>query len=428
MERVAFIEPLDGEGKFYELFKKEYNGRFLVTRVSSLRELEELDRVAPISVIVLNWNEVAYPHFLFENIHQDLRFSLCPKFVFYNSIDQPDIDYFKEYSFGYHIPTGLNLQKSVNEIGHKLADEVEGKQKSSLIQLHTRRFFNNLYNGTFDLAFSVLETELKSHCDEAERIYLQGLVLKIQKNFKDSVRFLAHGMNISRKRNNLEPKYLHLLGNVFFKAKEYDQAKNFLEAAQKVSPRNLRRKFLLGQLALEMNNREEALLQFQEIHDVCPIYPGIHARIVELKYEQAKNILHVESLADYIKNISDRKLVGLYKKLQKVNRPELERRLLDLMIKEFSKYAEIAINRSDFYGAIKYYNHIKKIVDQSDKNRHRILLFCFARVYCKSGDYTMAERFVHRLAEATSQDDSRVVKLRLQIARGRERRKSRAAS
>jgi tetratricopeptide (TPR) repeat protein len=427
-KRIAFIVPDTEKNKVYELFKEEFKGTYLTSSALSFEELEQLNAEAPIDAIIIDWENLDCPNYYFERISQDPRFSICPIITYFKNLEERDLNFFKEYSFKYLVNIGLNLQKAVLDMGEILKEEQNSKKNSIRQIKHIREFFHALHNSDFTKADQILETHIKSYSSDQEIVYYCGLTLKTQKNFKESVKFLAHGMNISRKKRDLDCRFLHLLGNVFFKVKDYEQAYSFLDAAERVSSLNLRRKFILGQLCYENKDHDEALTKFLEIHDQCPEYPGIHGRIVELKYPNCENIDEVDKLGVYIGRISERKLIKVYKNLKSVNKPVLERRLLDLIIREFSKYAEKSISRADFYGAVKYYNHIKKIIEPSDLKRNRILLFCFARLYVKAGDYSMAERYLKELEEITAEDDKNVRKLKMQIVKGRDRRKKRSAS
>ncbi len=428
IKHIVFIAPESDENGCFALFHEEYRLKYSVRHAQSLEELYDLYKQRPIDAIVMDWEGSKYPNYYFERIKQDPMFSACPLVVFYKKVDQPTLDFFKEYSFANNVNIGSNLQKAVHDIGDIFAADEDESKKSHQRRKSIRMFFHNLHKADFNKAQEILDRQLRPNSDDLEIVYFCGLILKTRKDFKESVRFLAHGMNISRKKRDLDVRFLHLLGNVFFKVKDYAQAYSFLDAAERVSNLNYRRKFLLGQLCYENDNPREALLKFLEIYDVCPNYPGIHGRIVELKYAECKDLSDVNKLAEFVGHVTERKLIKIYKKLKNTNSPENERRLLDLVIREFSKYAERSIAKADFYGAVKYYNHIKKIVEPKDKSRNKVLLYCYARLYVKAGDYSMAERYLKNLRKLVPEDDDKVRVLAKKIIRGRDKKRVRSVS
>jgi Tfp pilus assembly protein PilF len=197
-----------------------------------------------------------------------------------------------------------------------------------------------------------------------ERVYLKGLLLKAAKRFEEAHKILGEGLTKTRQGNRLEPRFLHLIGTVAFKRLDHQNARAFLEAAQKVSPLNLRRRLMLAQLYAETGEPAKALAQFRAILSRVPYYPGSHARAVELLYSEAKQREDLVVLKQWLGFVPAGKLSALARKLDTNAAADLREFFASAVASTIMAHAQKATDADDHYAALNLYEKAEPLAKQ----------------------------------------------------------------
>lgn len=396
MGRVIFFEPLTPAGQSSptcQAFVTQFPAHASHTDVfPSIEAIVAGVQRAPADAVILLWELSQWPHWDLEEFWQHPVLSAIPLIIVQEKMDAEDRAFVAEYGHEQPLAMSSNLTALAKQIHEHISKEHNERLPETRMRIKARRFFHKLHNEQFDEAEQYLEGHGDSFCTALEKDFYLALVKKTKKEFEAAVQYLTNGLKQVKGQANLAAKFLHLVGNIALKRQNYDQALRFLEAANKVSPKNLRRRFLLAQCYLEMGRQEQALKEYNFIHQLCPNYPGIHVRMAELRFQLARSIDEIEAISSLLFAIQDRELVSLYKRLPKTETNAAEhRKILDLLVREFSLRANKFIEGDDFYAALKPYKHIEKIIDGKDSDRQQALSYCYARVYYRASDFDLAD-------------------------------------
>ncbi len=323
------------------------------SRLSSMEDLAEVTIVDK-TAFVLNWSESASPEYVVETILQNPLYCRAPLVVVCSKVSTEELDFLKEYSIPYVVRLQTTVADATMAILRNLTRDVQGGPRE------LRSFYADLHGRELTSAARRLAA-LAPNMVVAERLFLQGQLLKAAKRFDDAKKMLGQGLITTQKDRVLEPRFLHLLGNVAFKCLDFAQAKAFLEAAQKVTSTNLRRQFILGQLYFELGEPTLALKRYQTIFARMPKYAGIHGRLAELTYGQAQSPDALARLPEILREIPEQKLVGLYKKLTANSHGPTRRAYVAQLTAELLHHAEVAVERDDFYSALSLFQKAEKL-------------------------------------------------------------------
>jgi tetratricopeptide (TPR) repeat protein len=422
MGRIVFFEP-DAGGQpstvcaAYQAAFPAFEG--LVDSASFPDQIREIAQKAPVEAVVFNWAQSQWPYLHLEEYWQDPILSSIPIVMLCESIKPADRAFLAEYGCDNVVVHAGEAEVSVKLLREALIRETNEKLPAARVKSKARRFFHMLHAGNFTAAEQYLDGHADSFCTAAERDFYRALVYKTQKEFERAVEHLAKGLKGSKGQETLAAKFLHLIGNIALKRRNYEQAVQFLDAANKVSPLNLRRRFLLGQCYIEMNEVDKALIEYFHIYKVCPVYPGIHVRMAELMYGRADSPEATQKIAPLLPYIPDRELVNLYRRMLDTKPSTYIRQFLDLVVREFSLRANRCIDDGDFYAALKPYKHIERIIDDADEERHMLLAYCYARVYFRASDFDAASEHLTRAMALAKSPIKKHLDLKELIDKGR---------
>jgi tetratricopeptide (TPR) repeat protein len=399
MGRIVFFEP-DAGGQpstacaAYQAAFPAFEG--LIDSASVANQIREIAKSSSVEAVVFNWDQSQWPYLHLEEYWQDPALSAIPIVILCESIKPADRAFLAEYGCDSVVVHDGDSKEGAKLLREALIRENNEKLPASRVKSKARRFFHMLHAGNFTEAEQYLDGHADSFCTAAEREFYLALVYKTQKEFERAVEHLSKGIKGSKGQETLAAKFLHLIGNIALKRRSYEQAVKFLDAANKVSPLNLRRRFLLGQCYLEMNELGKALVEYFHIYKICPVYPGIHVRMAEMIYGRADSPEAMQKIGPLLPYIPDRELVNLYRRMLDTNQTTYIRQFLDLVIREFSLRANRCIDDGDFYAALKPYKHIERIIDASDEDRQMLLSYCYARVYFRASDFDAASEHLTR--------------------------------
>jgi tetratricopeptide (TPR) repeat protein len=388
MAQVAFLEfESPSASKVFEAFQLAAQKRgWAITWAASLEELVAIAKDEQL-FIILNWNGCNQPHFVVEAVCQHPRLSAASIVVTYKWTDQADLDLLKEYGIDRLVAVGVNLDREADHVLMTLRNEARALKSEEIAPLHvwTRRFFEHLHNGRFGEAEAILAGTIAPATAKAETVYLRGILLKYQKEFADSMKFLSSGLSLTRNGKNLEPKFLHLIGNVSFKRKDYENAIKFLEAAHRLSPRHPRREFLLAQAYFETNAFDDAWRHYQALYVLRPSYPGIHARMVELLVQRPD--ADFEQIPALLAHVSEQRLAGLAKRAKKLVVAQNREKLAIKLGLEYMRHAQVATARDDLFGALAHYVQAGKLLAKDDAVHRRALLEQYGELCVRLEDW-----------------------------------------
>lgn len=373
------------------------------TRVASCRVALNVEILAQHAAaqapdaIVLIWNACTHGAFALETILQHRELSRFPLVIAYERAAQTDLDFFKECQQAWIVPYAQNHQQATERLLHVVQVDRAQSRPDAVLAKCVRTFFHHLHNERLDDAEAFIDTDMFPLFSEADIVYFKGLVLKYRKKFTQAITHLAHGLRLTQKNRTLEPRFLHLIGNVYFKATEFENAAKFLEAAHKVSPKNLRRRFLLGLLYHETGAVDRALAAYRTVYGECPDYPGIHPRLAELLVAKATRADDLVTLPALLSYVDARKLQPLFRRLTQPADAAV-RAVVSAAFKDaFLKHAQTLVANDDLYGAINLYALASKVLVETDQESKVELLFLCAEAHLQAGDVEPAERFSEKL-------------------------------
>jgi tetratricopeptide (TPR) repeat protein len=378
-QRILFLElDLPEPSRTFEAIAAiAQNEGWRCARVMTFEDLAAAVREGA-AAIVLTWQKCSNPYFAVEAIMQDPTLCALPLAILFERAGQETLDYFKEYSLTYLVPvTGNHQVDGAKLLAYLSAEQRQIKAGNPPPQYWLRRYYTHLHGERFEEVEKIMQDRLAALMPEHERVFLKGLLLKAQKQFDESMRFLAKGLQLTRQKNNFEPKILHLIGNVAFKCLDLPQARRFLEAAARLSPHNLRRQFLLAQVYFEAGEPETALAAYQRLFAAWPAYPGIHRRMIGLLVERAKAAPDLAVVAELLAFVEERKLDGLYKKLKEQAPPVVATELARIVVGEYRRHGDAAAKVDDHFGALKFYASGIRILPPGERDdRVELLLRC----------------------------------------------------
>ena len=397
-DQVLFLEIGTAQpSAFYEAFFAVAGSRRCgrITSLEDLGELELGDKTA--AAFVIAWSNCQFPSYVVELIKQHPSFSRHPM-VIATPPDVPEIEAFcQEYSLDYRIPENAVPALAAAELNTLLEEDTAGETPRALRAFRLRNFYHKLHSGDLSGAESMVES-WDASSDKSEPVFLRGLVLKTRKDFEAAFKVLGKVLVSAQDKARMDAKFLHLLGDVSFKRNQSAQARTFLEAAHKRSPRNLRRLFLLGQLYLEMREPTLAIGAYRSIYEAAPSYSGIHVRLAELLYARATAPAQVDVLIKLFPHIAETKLIGLYKKAN-LNVDALVRsRFLVLLAQELMRHGEVFAARDDFYGALNLVTRAGVMLPPDAGDAIRLEVECrSAELHIAAGDLEKAEEVLTKL-------------------------------
>lgn len=397
-ERLLVLELESPEpSKVFDTLALQVDRVESLHRVKSLEGLDEAKTRHRPTGIVLNWTASRVPELAVEVLLQSPGLCEIPLVVSAREMPAEGLGLLREYAVGAVVPQTLNPQSDCLRLLERFKVLRSGSTPEGAAALFLRSFFSSIHAEDYLVAEQMLQMQEAQRLGREIQVFLAGMILKKQKKFDDALKFLSEGLAITRHGKNLEPRFLHLIGNVAFKRRDYASARNFLEAAQRVSPLNLRRRFILAQLHFETQAWEEALKAYKAVLAACPAYPGPHARIIEIEFPAAKTLAEVDRLAPLLAHIPALRLASLARSL-KSDVPALKARLSLLIIKELYRHADAAVARDDFYAALNLYSHVRRMVPEDETEaRIEFLLRC-GEVLVMSVDLSAAKKTLATLA------------------------------
>jgi tetratricopeptide (TPR) repeat protein len=439
MGRVIFFEPEARErpsavcSAFLARFPEQASH---VDRFHTIEDITAAALQTPIDAVVFNWTASKWPYLHLEEYWQHPTLATIPLVIVHDGLDTVNQAFIAEYGHESAIKSDSDLAKTAKQVHEAIAREHNMRLPSTRARIKARKFFQTLHAGNFDEAERYLDGHEDSFCTPAEKDFYRALVCKTKKDFDRAVVHLTQGLKAMKEQRILDEakgqqtlaaKFLHLIGNIALKRRNFDQAMKFLSAASKISPRNLRRHFLLGQCSLEMGDKARALSHYAFIYNLCPVYPNIHVRMAELIYFKGEISGSIGAIEKLLPWISDRDLVGLYRRLPTTGDAKILRRILDMIIREFSVRANRLIDSDDFYAALKPYKYIEKIIEPSDNERQQSLSYCIARVYYRAGDLDEAAEHLQRSMSFSTDPSTKQLALKELIDKGLARKPSKSA-
>lgn len=393
-----------------------------VRRVQTVDELRGLAvRAGPTAAMLVNWTDSAERGYLLEALLQDPRLSLLPVVVFARSSTAAEFELLKEYGLTRSL-VGLtdNLALDCERVAAALLVEQDPKTEASRL----RRFFHLVHSGQLDAAGRHLQAELAPSVPPIELTYLRGLLQKSLKAFDEAMTSLAKGLNLTRDATGaLAPRFLHLIGNVAFKRRDYERAERFLGAARKLSPANLRREFIYAQLLCETGRVDAALAIFRAILVSCPRYPGVHARVAELGFLNAPTTFAPEEMVALLEHVPERKLLALAKDLKRRPSAAVTAPVAKAMVDRILTLAAEASARDDFYRALHVLSHAAKLMPMTDRSTRIRSLVMRAEILICSEALAEAERLITRLQGAGIEPERmQELKMSLESAKAQQKR------
>lgn len=220
-----------------------------------------------------------------------------------------------------------------------------------------------------------------------------------------------------------EPRFLHLLGAVAFKRLDHAQARDFLEAAHKVSPLNLRRRQMLGQLYVEIGELDLALSHLRAVMERVPAYPGPHARAVEVLYALARRPGDLAPLDGWLEHVPTSKLPVITKRLDLNALKPLRSLFASKLFRTYLARARRAAELDDHYAALGLLEKAEGLARQAEAADLKDLFVAKAETALALGDVVLAEVAVAALLQGfTGAPEALPLQERLSRLKARQRK------
>lgn len=387
--------------KFHEVFWKkckEQNLDICHINHSSLLHKKILEKSLP-SAVVMNWNETSTPHVYLEYIAQNPVLSQAPLVMYAGECSQEDIDFWQEYRIKYIVRHTANFVRDSNALLKFVEDEHKNLNRVASESREYRNFFNKLQNNQIDQAKIVLK-RIEPFFNKYDVYYLKAHLLKSEKKFKEAISILGLGLNQAKQEGlNLDARYLHLIGNISFKAKDYERAAKFLEAAQKISPKSPRRKLILGQVSKKLGQFEKAREYFVALYKQSSEYDAVLIPLIEYIIDHSHLPENILLLPDLLIKLSERKLISITKRY-KISKHHSYDQLVDVFCTPLYRAAQKLIDKDDFYGAVSIYQFARTIIKPYDIDRRFEVNLLIVEALIESNDLILAQKYRDKLADS----------------------------
>lgn len=418
LKEIYLIEiSTEKNNKFHEVFwKKCKDSNFDIFHVnhSSVFQKILIDKSEP-TAIIMNWHETTTPHVYLEWIAQNPVLSNSPFVIFAGECSQEDIDFWQEYRIKYIVRQSGNHARDSELLLNFIEDDLKSSTRQSLETRGYRAYFNALQNSKIDQAKNILK-KLEGLFNKYDAYYLKAHLLKSEKKFQEAISLLGTGLSQAKQEGlNLDARYLHLIGNVSFKAKDYERAVKFLDAAQKISPKNPRRKLILGQLSTKLGNFQKAREYFVDLYNQSKDYDAVLLPLIEHVIEHAYAKENINMLSELLDKLSERKLISIAKRYQ-ISQHQSYDELIVIFCKHLYDAAKTLRDKDDFYGAVSIYQFARTIIKPLDLDRKFEVNLLVAETLIQSNDLNLAQKHLEKLSESIDKIRSIQLKARFSEA------------
>jgi tetratricopeptide (TPR) repeat protein len=386
--------------KFHEVFWKKCNEQGLdichINHSSALHK-KVVEKSLP-SAIVMNWNETTTPHVYLEYIAQNPVLSQAPLVMYAGECSQEDIDFWQEYRIKYIVRHTANFVRDSDALLKFVDDDKKNLNRVASESREYRFFFNRLQNNHIDQAKINLK-RIESLFNKYDVYYIKAHLLKAEKKFKEAISILGLGLNQAKQEGlQLDARYLHLIGNISFKAKDYERASKFLEAAQRISPKSPRRKLILGQVSKKLGHFEKAREYFIALYKQSSDYDAVLIPLIEYIIDHSHLPENILLLPDLLIKLSERKLLSITKRYN-ISKHQSYAELVDVFCTPLYRAAQSLIDKDDFYGAVSIYQFARTIIKPIDVDRRFEVNLLIVEALIESNDLLLAQKYLGKLAE-----------------------------
>ncbi len=359
------------------------------------------------ALVLFAWNSYPWPTHFIEDYFQRRRTCGIRLNIYYSSFKDGHSALLKEYDLVESVNINEPIKKKdLPPLVELIRESIFSERPSEELQRSKYKFFHYLHNQDFFLLFNYLDSFEKS-CQPIDASFFSAIAEKHQKNYDKAYGIMKSALNMGS-----GVKYFHLMGTILLAIKRYREAAKYFKKADQLSPLNLQRQYHLHVCYNKLRKNQEALKILIEIQRACPNFKRINEKIVQFVFQNATNAGMVEAIPTLLSQVEERELIKYYLKIPEHQPIEIKRKILSLLITEFSTRARKYMDESDFGQALKCYSHVKRIIDPQDLEGVTNLNYNIAKSYYKFGHYEEAKIHMEKaLAKATEETDSKLSNL-----------------